>query len=224
MLFKRSKEIKPKEISYEELINLMKVDHCLVDSRGRSSYAKFHIDGAINIPDEEFTELSHLLPDSTDTPLVFYCKNVYCVLSPNSAQKAVSLGYKNVYLYKGGVEEWIKKKNIELPQMNEPGKLTKEQFIEIYKRKDDEYLIIDVNDSYDYKIKHLKGAINYPYGYIITNYNKLPKNKKLIFYCASGTRGEDIYYFLKEKNIFKDGEIFYLGASVIFNGDKAKIV
>jgi|GEM_PF-4487740 rhodanese-related sulfurtransferase len=223
MFFKRSKPIEAKEIAFEELLELMKVKHCLVDCRGRSAYARFHIDGAINVPDEEFTELLHLLPESTDTPLIFYCKNIYCILSPNSAKKAISLGYKNVFVYKGGIEDWIKKNNISLPENNDPGRLTKADFLKILTEGGDDYLIVDVNDTFHYKEMHLKGAINYPYGYILKNYNKIPRDKKLIFYCSSGARSEEIYHFLKVEKIFKDGEIFYLGASVIFEGNKARI-
>ncbi len=224
MFFKKDRPKVPKIIDFEELIELMKGEHCLIDSRGRSSFAKFHIEGAINIPDEEFTELTHLLPEATDTPLIFYCKNEHCVLSPNSAKKAITLGYKNVHVYKGGIEDWIFRNNIILPQNNEPGRLTKSDFLKMIKENKDDYILVDVNDTFHYKEKHIKGAVNYPYGYIITNYRKLPRDKKIIFYCASGARSEDVYYFLKERNIFKDGEIFFLAASVVFEGNKAKIL
>ncbi|MCX8084657.1 MAG: rhodanese-like domain-containing protein [Calditerrivibrio sp.] len=224
MLWWKRKEVVPIEIDYNELLELRKKEHCLVDSRGRSSFAKFHIDGAINIPDDEFSELMHFLPTSYDIPLIFYCKNPHCVLSPNSARKAISLGYKNVYLFSGGLEEWIRKNNIIIEEKPDDGKLRKADFIDLIKHGGDKYLLVDLNDPTKYHSAHIRGAVNFPYGFIIGNYHKLPRDRKIIFYCSSGARSEDIYHFLLDNGVFKKGEIFYLSAAVIFENGKARII
>ncbi|MEF3255466.1 MAG: rhodanese-like domain-containing protein [Deferribacterales bacterium] len=223
--FKFSREkYEPKIISYEEVIEMMKGKHCLVDSRGRSSYGRFHLPGAINIPDEEFGELCHLLPEGSDTPIIFYCKNIHCVLSPNSARKAITLGYKNIYIFKGGVAEWCEKTGTVINEEKELGRLDKKSFLDFYKNKKDQIYLIDVNDKFIYDRGHLKGALNLPYGYILVNYRNLPKDKPIIFYCSSGSRSEDIYYFLKTTELFEEGRFYYLSCSVIFEDGKAKIV
>lgn len=39
--------------------------------------------------------------------LVFFCASVNCWLSYNAALRAVALGYKEVYWYRGGIEAWL---------------------------------------------------------------------------------------------------------------------
>ncbi len=47
--------------------------------------------------------------------------------------------------------------------------------------------IIDVQDSYSFKVNHLKGSINIPYDDLINNYRKyLNKYEKYYIYCPSG--------------------------------------
>jgi rhodanese-related sulfurtransferase len=49
--------------------------------------------------------LAHLLPDK-DAPVVFFCTGWDCWLSRNAALRAVELGYRSVYWYRGGFASW----------------------------------------------------------------------------------------------------------------------
>ncbi len=60
---------------------------------------------------------SHWIPNTemeTKVPLMFpknkemivYCANFECTASEKAAEKLQSMGYPNVYVYKGGVKEW----------------------------------------------------------------------------------------------------------------------
>jgi PQQ-dependent catabolism-associated CXXCW motif protein len=40
-------------------------------------------------------------------PLVFFCASAECWLSYNAALRAIALGYRAVYWYRGGIEAWI---------------------------------------------------------------------------------------------------------------------
>ncbi len=40
-------------------------------------------------------------------PMVFFCASAQCWLSYNAALRAVALGYREVYWYRGGIEAWI---------------------------------------------------------------------------------------------------------------------
>ncbi len=58
---------------------------------------------------------------------------------------------------------------------------------------DDNALIIDLREEKEYKEKHIKNAVNYPYSKFEAMqvsrdylYNVLPKNYKLILYCDRG--------------------------------------
>jgi PQQ-dependent catabolism-associated CXXCW motif protein len=52
------------------------------------------------------TELTALTHGDKSKPLVFFCLSKVCWLSHNAAVRAVSLGYTNVYWYRGGRSAW----------------------------------------------------------------------------------------------------------------------
>lgn len=74
------------------------------DANGRESYLKGHIPGAQWIQYDVVTAAD--LPESKDAKLVFYCYNPLCGASPLAAKKAVSLGYRNVWLLPEGITGW----------------------------------------------------------------------------------------------------------------------
>ncbi len=41
-----------------------------------------------------------------DRPMVFYCRNDHCWMSYNAALRAIKLGYRQIYWYRGGIEAW----------------------------------------------------------------------------------------------------------------------
>ena len=43
---------------------------------------------------------------NTGRPMVFYCQGPHCWMSYNAALRAIQLGYRQVYWYRGGVEAW----------------------------------------------------------------------------------------------------------------------
>jgi len=85
----------------------------IVDSRLSEEHAKGHIPGAVNLLDTEMTEaaLSRIAPDR-DTPLLFYCNGERCLRSSNAAVHAATWGYRTIYWFRGGWQEWLHK---ELP-------------------------------------------------------------------------------------------------------------
>ncbi|MGF7184150.1 rhodanese-related sulfurtransferase [Desulfitispora alkaliphila] len=78
----------------------------LIDSRPQARFNESHINGSINIPDGQFHDLAHLLPEDKDKMLIFYCGGWHCPLSPASANKALELGYTNVHVYQEGTDAW----------------------------------------------------------------------------------------------------------------------
>lgn len=59
------------------------------------------------------------------------------------------------------------------------------------------YVIVDVRTSHEYKTGHVKGAINIPYDEI-DKLTKLDKTKKILVYCKSGGRSSVAYNILKD--------------------------
>jgi rhodanese-related sulfurtransferase len=80
-----------------------------------------HISGAINIPVEQWAGTGGVVVDNgtafssvvtnKDAKVVIYCGNMACGKSLVGAQAAVAMGYKHVYRYQGGWQEWQDKGN-----------------------------------------------------------------------------------------------------------------
>jgi PQQ-dependent catabolism-associated CXXCW motif protein len=51
-------------------------------------------------------ELAKLTKDNLDMPLVFFCIGAKCWESYNAALRAIKLGYRKVYWYRGGIGAW----------------------------------------------------------------------------------------------------------------------
>ncbi len=97
-------------------------DMVIVDTMPyKDSYSKNHVPGAVQflfpIPDMEQwdaketdgktqEDYAKLLGDDKEKPIVVYCGFVKCTRSHNGAAWAVTLGYKNVYRYSGGIFAW----------------------------------------------------------------------------------------------------------------------
>lgn len=60
-------------------------------------------------------------------------------------------------------------------------------------------VFVDVRSKEEYKEKHIEGSINIPISYIHDMYTSLPKDKKIIVYCRTGTRSSIVANFLREK-------------------------
>ncbi len=62
-------------------------------------------------------------------------------------------------------------------------------------------IIIDVREPLEYKLNHVKGAINIPPSQIIAGANKLegiPKDTELVLYCVSGSRSNASMHYLRQ--------------------------
>lgn len=97
------------EISAEDLQVLIDTnpDLVLIDARRASDYAQGHIPGAVAVtPGEATPERLAALAPNKDTPIVFYCGNHQCPASGKAAYKAAQQGYKRLYKYTEGIEDW----------------------------------------------------------------------------------------------------------------------
>lgn len=76
----------------------------VIHALNREHYEKGHVPGAKNVDFESMTP-EQLPPDKKQT-LVFYCGSAHCPVGHNAADKAASWGYKDVWVYKGGIADW----------------------------------------------------------------------------------------------------------------------
>jgi|FrelakmetLWP11LW_1041352.scaffolds.fasta_scaffold00002_75 rhodanese-related sulfurtransferase len=93
-----------KSISYYELLQLISYDIKvkIVDVRDHIDYKKEHIKGAISLVLRELRERAYRLLNKHDT-IVIYCSGFHCQASTKATKILLSLGYKNVFDYKGGL-------------------------------------------------------------------------------------------------------------------------
>lgn len=84
-------------------------DVLFVDSRHPSEYAKGYIQGAINIPFEQFGDYINDFLDAypPETPIVVYCDGKNCEQSEFLGQELVYAGYATVYYMEPNWLSWL---------------------------------------------------------------------------------------------------------------------
>ena len=82
-------------------------DLILVEVLPKESYDEFHIPGAINVPVKsgDFSERIQAVANKDDE-VVVYCQNTECDASPRAAEKMEKLGFRRVFDYEAGKEDW----------------------------------------------------------------------------------------------------------------------
>ncbi|PID59636.1 MAG: hypothetical protein CR986_05050 [Ignavibacteriae bacterium] len=102
------------EVNLAQVIQLRtQINVIIIDARDQWDYAEAHIEGAVSIPEFSFTKNNHELSKiSRKEILIIYCSGDDCNVSKRLAQRLIKLGYKNTYVYLGGIEEW---ENANLP-------------------------------------------------------------------------------------------------------------
>jgi rhodanese-related sulfurtransferase len=79
---------------------------------------------------------------------------------------------------------------------------------------------VDVRNKDELGDGIIKGALNIPADELEQRAAELPKEKKVITYCNTGTRAEMAYHALKAKGLTN---IFFLNAKVDFDDGKPEI-
>ncbi len=85
-------------------------DLVIIDSRIQADRHQGFITGSISLPDTE-TNCASLIPliHRKETAIVFYCNGPKCRRSDRAVIIARDCGYKNIFWFRGGFEEWKKK-------------------------------------------------------------------------------------------------------------------
>lgn len=199
----------------------------LVDSRPKErKYDLGHIPGALSLPDAQFDTLApKVLPADKAAALYFYCEGVTCVLSNNSALKAIKLGYTNVKVVPEGYPGWAKAygagptagaaaapKAPTIEAGKESGTISVVSFERIFKEAPDSVHLVDVREPAEMATGTFKGAINIPVSTLEKNLDKLPKDKPIIFFCGVGARSGEAHDMVKLykpeiKTVFLDAAI-----------------
>ena len=196
----------------------------VIDSRPKKrKYDKGHIPGAISIFDKEFDKLADQLPADKSTSLYFYCGGLKCKLSPNSARKAIKLGYTDVKVVPEGYPTWKKAygkgKAPEIKAGKEDGSISIASFQDIMDSAPDSILLVDVRDVEEYSEGTIKGAVNIPINTLEKEMDNMSGDKAIVFFCGTAGRAGEAYDMLQ---MFKpELKAYYLNAEVDFLGGGA---
>ncbi len=98
-----------KTISREQIVSNLKdrVPMTLIEALPPRYYDAEHLPGALNLPhDQVQMRAPELLPDR-DALIVAYCSNSNCGNSSIAARTLEQMGYRNVFVYAGGKQDWI---------------------------------------------------------------------------------------------------------------------
>lgn len=165
----------------------------LVDARTPEEYDEAHIVTAINIPEKSFDKASAQLPTDKGTLLIIYCNGVKCGKSKKVALKAEAAGYTNIMLYPDGFPVWEEKALPIKPgpaygKKVEAAKLTPADVDKLIREGKQDYVLVDVRDDMEFDEGHIPTALNIPAEQFATRSGVLPKEKKIIVYCNTGSR------------------------------------
>ena len=213
-----------------------KAAYQLVDARPKRLAEKGMIPSAINISDSEFGKHADKLPADKTTPLIFYCGGMECVLSNQSAEKAMKLGYTNVLTYPPGYPEWetlhgaaasagtapaaaggAATAPVALVPGKEKGSVTVASFEQVWKSRPESILLVDVRDAKEFAGGSIKGAINVPMNELEKRIATLPADKPVVFVCGTGARAGEAYDTVKL--LGGKLQVAFLDAEVTFHAD-----
>ncbi|MDH3997225.1 MAG: rhodanese-like domain-containing protein [Desulfuromonadales bacterium] len=163
-----------------------------------------HIKGSVNIP---MGELEKRLPQNKNEKVIFYCLGVKCVASWRAAEKAVSLGYRNVYAFREGLPAWVAAgyptdTTAPLPDVE----ITKISTTDLaYNLGKDNFTLLDINlddDAKKFWIEH-PNRIHIPLDELHLNTASLNKSHRIAVICLKGKRSPTAVRYLKSQG-FED--------------------
>jgi rhodanese-related sulfurtransferase len=96
----------PKMIELEEVQQLIGEGAQLLDVMSREAYDESHLPGAIHISLKELDEQTAARLDR-DRPVITYCSDYQCDMSPRAAWRLEELGFTKVYDYVPSKIDWF---------------------------------------------------------------------------------------------------------------------
>jgi rhodanese-related sulfurtransferase len=171
-----------------------KYEKCvLIDARSPQEYKNAHIVNAINIPDKKLEDNMKQLPENRNALLIIYCNGVKCGKSLRLAKQLDPLGYTNIMIYSEGMPVWEEKSlpifaGPDYAKKIETNMLKSTDINKMIEEKRTDYILVDVRDLSEYKEGHIPTSINIPSEVFASRSDILPKEKKIIVACNTGSR------------------------------------
>lgn len=194
-----------------------------MDIRDEAEATKGYIDGAVSMPLSELENARQKFPKQKTAPIIITAND------DKEAKRAFSIvrewGYKNTSILQGGVMGWAQAGNpLNKGQLGSkityvpkpvPGSISVKAFQKIARSTPSNTIIIDVRDAEETAKGMLKGAINIPTQDISSRLSEIPKGKKVVVHCKSGTRASMAYQTLKENGF----DAYFLNATILIKSD-----
>ncbi len=213
--------------------------YLLIDARPAVKYQQSFIPNSISLPKAEFELKKGLLPNDKSVPLIIYCGGYKCKLSHESAQMALAMGYKKVFVYAAGQPDWkkaglplwgneasgVKKKEVATNAL--PESISPKEFKELVAAGG--VTIVDVRAADEYAAGHIPGSIHiFDEDFIFKPKEaaaKLPNEGRVVLHCATGGRAGGAYYaILGETDYANKNNVQYLDATITVNPDGSFII
>lgn len=143
-------------------------------------------------------DVTLVLPKEKNSSLYFYCANAMCTSSEQAASRAIAAGYTNVSVLKDGIFGW-KKAGKQLAKVNRAPQPVGNFSVEPKEVNDlinkNEAVVVDVREEEE-RYEMIANSLWAPMSKVNDSQfwnefkGQLPKNKTIIFYCASGIRSK----------------------------------
>jgi rhodanese-related sulfurtransferase len=199
------------------------IPHVLLDVRSAKDAEKGFIKGAVTLPAADVEKsLAKFPPKDKKAPIMIYDQK-----GSDDAVKAakalITAGYAPVDIVSGGFDAWKAAgypvetdklaANIAYVPKPRPGEISIEEFTKIASNTPSDVLILDVRNQDEGNAGMIKGAKLIPDEELDSRMAEVPKDKKIITHCSTGTRAEMSYHKLKEKGY----NVQFLNANVTFD-------
>ena len=116
----------------------------LISILDKEEYLDARIKGSIYCDIENVDEFLKKIDKSN--ALVFYCANYFCTSSEDIAIYASEKGFGEIYVYKGGISEWIQKSKLDKDYKYDG--LAEFKYLEIISLEEKKYLNKNENNKY----------------------------------------------------------------------------
>jgi rhodanese-related sulfurtransferase len=197
--------VKPHEINAHAVKFMMEDDQALVIFPLSSiEFNDLHIKGSINI---QISQLDSKLPKDKSRRLIFYCLGLKCLASMRAAEKAVELGYQNVYAFREGLPGWLEAGyptvTIEkIPMLNVDMISTSALALLL---NAEEFTLVDINPDevgHNYYIDYPR-RVHIPLDEMPMKMHQLDKNRPIVVSCFKGYRAVLASRYLISKGLEK---------------------
>ena len=153
----------------------------VVNVLGPEAYHKAHIAGSINVPLAHLKSLAGKL--DKNATVVTCCAGPGCTASDKAAEQLKGLGFKDVRVYKGGIQEWSEAGRP--VEKGEPVRFVTREELAKLREAGKAPVLLDVLPAASFEKLHIAGAMSSPLANLEARAATLDKEAPVVTYCAN---------------------------------------